>query len=243
MLFFSLILVLVIVFVGLILTLRQVMVTNAVSATRHLEELNRKFTEKEAEVDSRMAKIDEESEKILERARLEAEGIRDKVVSDAGKQRDEIIKDAGIKAEEIIQKAEKSRKTLLLEIEERIGRGAAERAQSLVQENLPEKYRQELHRMWSRDVIDSGFGGMERLHSAEDISVVEVASAFALTDEQRKEILEKISKVLNKEVSLKEEISPKLIAGIIIKAGSLVFDGSLLSKMTERMRGGEENAG
>ncbi len=243
MLFFSLIVLLVMVFAGLIFTLRQVMVTNAVAATRHLEELGKKLAEKETEVDQRMAKIDEESAMILERARLESEGIGDKIIKAAEREKQEIIKEAGVKAEEIIQKAEKSRKMLLLEIESRIEQAAIERAGELVRENLPEKYRRELHDIWCRDIIDGGFAGMERLHLSGDVGEIEVTSAFALDEGQRKGILEKAIKIFGTEMPVTEKVDPKLIAGIVVKAGSLVFDGSLINRMTQTLRGGEENAG
>jgi F-type H+-transporting ATPase subunit delta len=60
-----------------------------------------------------------------------------------------------------------------------------------------------------------------------------VSSAKALTDAQQKEIAKALEKRLQKKVTLKCEEDPSLIGGAVIKAGDLVIDGSIRTRLNK----------
>jgi F0F1-type ATP synthase delta subunit len=74
------------------------------------------------------------------------------------------------------------------------------------------------------------------LHIPKDAREIKIVSAFELSDTQRKTLHKKLKEVLGNEVSPKEEIEPRLVAGIIIYIGSLVLDGSLRNKVQEQSK-------
>lgn len=61
---------------------------------------------------------------------------------------------------------------------------------------------------------------------AEKTIEAEVVSAFTISEEQQKQIAEKLKARLGREVSLSCSVDEALIGGAIIKAGDLVIDGS-----------------
>jgi F-type H+-transporting ATPase subunit delta len=65
-----------------------------------------------------------------------------------------------------------------------------------------------------------------------------VRTAVALTDEDRRQISEHLSRALGKEVLVEEAVDRKLLGGFVAEIGSLVLDSSLdgqLSRMRERL--------
>lgn len=82
---------------------------------------------------------------------------------------------------------------------------------------MPEDFKKEVHGPWVEDLIENGLTQSERLRLPADFKQVKVISAFQLTDEQRKKLSKKVREVVGKDVSIQEEIDPKLCAGFVIK--------------------------
>ncbi len=74
--------------------------------------------------------------------------------------------------------------------------------------------------------------------AAEDTADVTISSAFALTDEQITLLRDKLTSRLGRKVSVSTEVDPSLKAGVIIRFGDTVIDGSArgrLVKLAEAM--------
>jgi len=72
----------------------------------------------------------------------------------------------------------------------------------------------------------------ERLRAeAESVVEVQVASAVALSEDQRQSIADSMRKRLGKDVRLQCDIDASLLGGAIIRAGDLVIDGSLKGRL------------
>ena len=60
---------------------------------------------------------------------------------------------------------------------------------------------------------------------------VDVTSAVELTDAQQTELSASLEKRLARKVKLNCNVNPELVAGVVIKAGDTVIDGSVRSKL------------
>jgi F-type H+-transporting ATPase subunit delta len=65
----------------------------------------------------------------------------------------------------------------------------------------------------------------------ENIADVQVTSAAALDDAQRRRLTEALKKRLKREVRLTCDVDPSLIGGAIVRSGDLVIDGSLKARL------------
>ena len=236
MLIVSMLIMMVVIFGGLILILRKVLSQNVSLATRHLDELNDDYAKKEADLKRQLDDVRQKSEEMIRKAQEEAAQARAQMMKDAEAQKVKLLQETHTQAEELMQQADKSRQMLLDEIKDRIAREAVDKACELIQETLPEQFKLKVHEHWMEELMESGFAQLERLKIPEDIKEVKIISAFALNEGQRKNLTRKLKDALNKDISLKEEIDPRVVAGFIIHIGSLVLDGRKKHKIQERAR-------
>ncbi len=60
---------------------------------------------------------------------------------------------------------------------------------------------------------------------------VEVRTAAALSDSQRKAISVRLAAMLGREVVLNMKVDPELLGGVVVRVGDTLYDGSLSSKL------------
>jgi F-type H+-transporting ATPase subunit b len=236
MLIVSLILFQVIIFAGLIFMLRKIMTQNVISATKHIDELNQDYTKKDEDISRREEELKQKADQIIRSAQEEAESSKMQLIKETEAQKELILKQARLKSEEMIEQAEKSRHALLAEMETRIAKETVNRAAELIHDVLPDKFKQIVHAEWVDELIANGFKQLHNINIPKDISEIKVVSAFPFTVEQRQRLSKSLASVLDRPITLKEEIEPKLVAGLIITVASLVFDGSLKNKIMEKAR-------
>jgi F0F1-type ATP synthase delta subunit len=225
----------VIIFIGLIAVFRRVLNQNVVSATQHLEELNEEYDKKELEVSKRLEEAKLKYEEVMAKAQEEAEREKTKIIKEAESEKDKVLTAARSGSEEIMQQADKSRQLLLAELEQRIAKEAINKACELIQNTLPQNFKRGIHSQWVKELTEGGFSQLTQLRIPEGIKEVKITSAFSLKEEERKELSKKLKKLLSRDVVLKEEIDPKVVAGLIVNVGSLVLDGSLKNKIQEQV--------
>jgi F0F1-type ATP synthase delta subunit len=236
LLLISLITLMLIIFGVLVFLGKKMMTQNIALATKHLDELSQDYDERANEVNRQLEEANNKAQEIISSAQNEAEKTKSDMIKQAEEERDRIIQQARTQAEEMIQQADKSRAQLISEIEDRIAKEAVNRTCDLCYDTLPEEFRRLVHGQWVEDLIENGFSRAERLRLPEGMNEVEVVSAFALSDEQRKKIAKKLKDTFGHEVTVKEQINPKVVAGLVINIGSLVLDGSLKNKIIEKAR-------
>ena len=232
----SIIVLQVLLFAGLIYVFRRLITQDVTSATRHLEELSQEYNEKEKKINKLLDEAEAKADALITEAQAEAGKQKNQILEEAQKEREKIILEARTHSEEIIQQAERARQQLISEIEVRIAKDAAIKAGELIQNTLPEEFRKLVHSHWVEELIESGLTRPERLHIPEDAAEINITSAFALEEDQRKKILKKLKDILGRELVLKEKVDPQEVAGMVINIGSLVWDGSLKNKIREKTR-------
>ena len=65
---------------------------------------------------------------------------------------------------------------------------------------------------------------------------VELVSAHELDAQSEQKLADALSKKLSREVNIKSSVDPELMAGVIIKAGDLVIDGSMRGRFEKLAR-------
>ncbi len=63
------------------------------------------------------------------------------------------------------------------------------------------------------------------------METVEVAVPFPLTQVQKERLKKSLSSQMGRSVTVKETVDQEIVAGMVIRLGNLVFDGSLTNKL------------
>jgi len=243
MLLLSFALLIVIIFIILIAVFRRVLNQNVIMATKHLEELNEDYDKKEKEIDKRLEEAKRAAEELVVRAQEEVEKEKLRIIKEAETERDKILKEARAGGEEMMQQADKSRQLLLSELDERIAKEAVNKACELIQHTLPEQLKQDIHSQWIKELTEASLNQISLLHLPEDLHEINVTSAFSLREEERKGLSKKLKELLGRSVTLKEDIDPGIVAGVVVTIGSVVLDGSLKNKIKEQAESIEDGNG
>jgi len=232
----SAIILIIFVFIVLVVMLRKIMTQNIISATQHIDELNQDYIKKDEDASRRWEEVKQKADSVIRQAQEEGEKTRMDLINGAQAEKEQVLKQARAKGEEMVQQAEKSCHAMLSEIEERISREAMSKAVGLIHDVLPDKFKQSVHNEWVDGLIANGFKHLHNISIPDNVSEILIVAAFALTDVQRQGLIEKLSSVLKRPVTLREEVEPRLVAGLIITIASLVFDGTLKNKIMEKAR-------
>ena len=224
------------IFTMLVVFLRVLLTRNITSATAHLHELNQDYNEKVEAANKKKAEVDRYYDEMLLKSKTDAEKQRVQILHEAQGMQETILNDARRQGEEIIQNAHKAQELAMQEIETRVGALAQVRASELMGQVLTVEMSRHLHELWVKELLKTGLDDVDKLHVPEDAKEIKVQSAFPLTAEQKATLHKKFQSILGKNVPLSEEPNPELVAGLRIKLGSVLIDGSLQFKIKEIAR-------
>jgi F0F1-type ATP synthase delta subunit len=230
------------IFTMLVLFLRVLLTRNITTATAHLHELNQDYNEKVEAANKKKADVDRYYDELLLKAKADAEKQKVQILREAQEAQESILKDARRQGEDIISQAHKSQEAALAEIDARVEEMARVKATELMNEVLTLEMSEHLHNLWVKDLLKTGLEDIDKLHVPEDVKEVRVLSAFPLTADQKTALTKKFQAAVGKNVPLTEEPSPELVAGLRIKLGSVLIDGSLQFKIKEIARDAKQRS-
>ena len=224
------------IFTMLVLFLRLLLTRNISTATAHLHELNLDYNDKVEAANKKKAEVDQYYNEMLLKAKADAEKQKVSILREAQETQEAVLKDSRRQGEEIIQNAHKAQEQALQEVEVRVQALAQVRASELMNEVLTTEMSEHLHQLWVKELLKTGLDDVDKLNVSEDVKEIRVQAAFPLSPEQKAVLLKKFQSVIGRSVPFVEEPSPELVAGIRIRLGSVLIDGSLQFKIKEIAR-------
>ncbi|MGE5308171.1 MAG: F0F1 ATP synthase subunit delta [Deltaproteobacteria bacterium] len=233
----SMIVLIIIVFIGLVVFMQKVFSREVTSATSHLDKLAEEYAQKEEAIRKQFEEAKRQSQEIIANAQKDAAQQKDAIAKQATEEKEKLVAEAHHAAEEVIKQADNARLALLAEADRHIDDRAVIKAAELLEEVLPEDLKSRLHVEWVTTLIDGSFENLDRLNLKADTGGTAVASAFPLTQEQRDALKAKLKEKLGFDPAFSESVDPALIAGLVVNIGSVCLDGSLRFKIQEVARG------
>ena len=224
------------IFLGLAFLLRLLFLKHLTGATTHLQSLSAEYTRRHEELKQRLEQSDQQYREQMLRAKTESEQLVVSAKQEADVSKGRAMEEARLESERIVQQALESRDSLRKELEQALETRAIARACELLQQVLSGPLREQIQSHWLDDLLRNGLSHLEQRPMQEAIEEVRVVSAFPLTVEQRRLLQDQLKKTLDREVPLKETMDAQLIAGFVLTLGSVVFDGSLASKLQQAAR-------
>jgi F-type H+-transporting ATPase subunit delta len=66
-----------------------------------------------------------------------------------------------------------------------------------------------------------------------DATVAYVVSAVVPTEAEERDLVDRLSRMYGRQISLKIEVKPQIIGGISVRVGSDLYDGTVLRRLAE----------
>jgi F-type H+-transporting ATPase subunit b len=226
----QLILIQLVTFILIILFLRWLLYTHISRALRRLQQLNQENLKKEKALKEELERAKREVERELAQGRQQAENIRAHAREEAQKDREEIIAQARKEAKRLINEAlrdcQRKRIELISEAQEK----AVYLATDMIRYIFTDQGRQDLHFQLINELIGE-IKDLEQKKIKAEGTQVEIICVCPLKDEQKRSLKQALQTKLNRNISLTERIDEDIIAGLIVKLGGFVIDGSIKNKL------------
>ncbi len=237
---FQLIIIQIITFFAIVLILKKLLYSETAKEAERLRILKDEFSRKEKELQLKIALAKNETEEKIANAGKEAKAYLEKREKEAGELKDAIISKARASAEDMIKAAVNSKEKMKEEMCVEIKKNIPASAVRIFKEALPDRARQIIHEDLVEDVlvkIKKLDKAMFRTKAERGESAVsprgELVTPYPIKKAAKDKLVGAISERCGGAVALVEREDPGLIAGIIVKLGSLVIDGSLESRLRQ----------
>lgn len=227
-----LILIQIVTFVFIVLFLRRLLYNQIARAVKRLQKLNQQNMQKEMILKEEIERAKKEADLEIKKSNVQAEEIKEEAREEAERLREETIEKSKQEAKRIIGEAVKDIKRkqneFVLEMENKTVHVAADIVRYIFTDkglgNLHLKLIDEL----IEDIRDLDEG---RIDTKTKEDKAEVVSAYALQDKQKEKLKTILSSKLGTDITLTERLSPEVVAGLIVKMGSFIIDGSIENKL------------
>ena len=229
-------------FLALAVFLQRFVGRHATTTTAHLQGLTQEYLRREEELKRRLEEAERQYQDLLAKAEREGQHLKERAVHEGEEKRQKRIEEGRQEAERIVHQALQAKESLRKELQSSLAQEAVRKACELIREILPQELKETDHARWVDGVIHNGLLPMDTLDLKEPVEEAQVISAQPLTDHQRGFLLGKIQEAVGHPLVLKEAVDPQLIAGLMVRVGHWVLDGTLSSKLTEAVRHAENAA-
>lgn len=218
---------------GLLFIMYRVIGSQATQATGHLMDLNRDYEKKKEELLRLQEESRQQTQQLIDAARQDAEKIRQEATEEIAARQQQALEEARHEAERVVANANENRQALRQEILQELRAKTAGEASRLFLHVLPEPVRLAAHHFWIKALLDGGLSEVHAMKSHESFQSIQITTAFPLEAEERRALAGALEKALGQSYPLEETVDAGLVAGITLKLGHKILEGSLISKLRE----------
>lgn len=215
-----------------ILFLYWLLNSQIIRATRRLQQLNQQNLEKEKVLKEELARAKRQAESEIEQGKAEAKSIKEQARDDAERQAKDILELARKEAKRIVNEgqrdSQRKHKDLLLQMRDQ----SVFLAMDIIRYIFSERGKENLQIQLADELI-SQIDELKKEQIKAEGNSVEIVSAFALKDKQKDRLQHALSSKLKRNIKLIQTEDKDIIAGLVIKLGRFVLDGSIKNKLSK----------
>jgi F0F1-type ATP synthase membrane subunit b/b' len=212
--------------------LKKMLWSDTESAVNRLQTSYEEIKKQKIDLDQKLLQAETEYKNKKEEAEKIAHDLVEKAEQEASAVRDDAFKKAKAESDAIIDKAHKTVEKIKADIARVMELQIVEISGGLLKDVLSEAALEQVHKVMAGDFIKE-LAEVDMAMISAEFKEVEVVSFLALTDTQRQQIKEIVSKKVKRDFVLIEKVDHNLLSGIVLKFGSLALDGTLASKIRD----------
>jgi len=231
----QLIIIQIVTFFAIVFVLRKLLYSESAKECLRLRELKTETALKQKELQEKIDAAGSAYKEKIKKAEEEVRRLRAKLEQETEEMRKKILLKAKDDSEHIIRSAFNAKEKMREEIALEMRRNAPLLASRILKEILSSDVAVALHRELIKDVI----GSIKKMPAATlktAADKAEMISAHALKKDEKNDIESLLREKTGHEVTLHEKEDPKLVAGIIIKVGTILIDGSLDNRLRQTQK-------
>jgi len=243
MLLTQLIIIQIVTFVALVFFLRKLLYTEASIEVKRLQKLNADNEKKAEELRELAEQAHAKYDAKLKTAEEDVRQLRESAQKDIEKRQIQAVEAAEAEAERILAQARNAREKMKEEIKNELEQNVVNFACAVVRSAFDEKSYKHIHDGLEEDIV-AHLASIDEHKIVDTVNVIEITTAFALKPQDQEKIKEIIGGKVSRKLDIREKIDTGLIAGMLIKIGNLIIDGSLANRIEEvrKKMGKEDNA-
>jgi F-type H+-transporting ATPase subunit b len=229
---FQLVVVQVVTFIAIVFVLRKLLYSESSKEAIRLRKLKEETALKHRELQQKIDEAEDAYKEKIAEAEAKARAFYIKAETEAEELKKEILEKAKEDAEQIVKSAFNAKEKMREEIVEEMRRKAPLLASRIFKGVLSPEVQQMAHRELVRDVIDK-IRKTDKTAFKSKVDKGEIISAYPLSKNDRLVIESLIHDSLGYQIPLYEQEDSQLAAGILIKLGTILIDGSLNNRLKQ----------
>jgi F0F1-type ATP synthase delta subunit len=220
----------IIVFGVVIYALKKIMLGNTESAVGRLNRSYVEISKKKEKLTKKISQIEEECENQRQQVKEEIKKMREETSQELKKKKHETLQESRKRAEEIINDALSVKEEMRSDIKKEEQIKMINYCECLLKATISSFIQQNINDLFIKEALE-GIKEIESDHIPSEINEVSLISAEKLSNDLLSTLKGVIIEKLGRKISFKETINQEIIAGIVVKFGSLVLDQSLATKL------------
>jgi F-type H+-transporting ATPase subunit b len=228
----QLIIIQVVTFIVIIFVIRKMLYTETTKETERLKKLRDEFSKKEKELQVKIEAAQKDAEAKLAETEKNVRKYREAKEKEAQDLREAILAKARDRAEEMVKAAVNSKGKIKEELELEMKGRIPAAAVKLFKETLPAEAREGMHNELVQEVA-ARIRKLDKEMFKTRLEKGELLSAYPVKKSDKEAMLSAISEKTGHGISFTEKEDKEIVAGLIIKLGTLVIDGSLENKLRQ----------
>lgn len=216
----------------ILLIIRKLLLGDTIRAVERVGQAEAEIRKKEEAMKQEMERHEQELAARRKQMDQDAESRREEQERQIAHLKDKVLEDARREAADILEKSRKSERKLRDQVSSDLEGKAVDFGGKVFKLVFSERISEELNQHFVNELIDA-LEEMDAAGITVDGTSAEFSASHPLVPAQRERLQALLARKFGSNIEIRETIRPELLAGLVMKLGSLEIDGSLLSRYQE----------
>lgn len=225
----------VVVLIVLVLAIRIALQASASKAVARVRQIEEDVRKREEDLSGEQERMDRELAERKAEAERQIDALRDDAKREAVHAKEKALTDAKRDAQKILDQAKAGEEKLRAHIEREMGEKAVDYGGRIFHLVFDDMITEELNQIFTDELIDA-LNEIESGSITVDTEEARVTVSQNLPDVLREKLLGVLREKFHEKAKIEEQVDESIMAGLILKMGSLEIDGSLRNRYQEAVR-------
>jgi len=228
----QLVIIQIITFAAIVFALRKLLYTETAKEAGRLKQLKQEAAVRQRELTQKIEAAENAYREKITKAEEDIRAFRLKAEEQTEETKKEIINKANEESVRIVNAASNAKEKMREEIALEMRKKTPELASNIFTEVLSDKVKLMVHKELVKEVANE----VKKIDEAKfnlKIKIGELDSAYPLDKDEKNSLSSTVTERLGYKISFEDKVDKHLVAGVVIRLGTLVIDGSLANRLRQ----------